>query len=354
MKILQVCPGYYPSIGGVEEHVRNISERLAKQHEVTVFTCDPTRTLPREEEINGVLVRRFRSFSPGNAYHISFEMARELRKSEFDIVHGHNYHAFPLYLSRYTKRKKFVVTPHYMGCGFSPVRNLLIKLYRPLGKKIFEDAGSIIATSNYEGGLLLEDFDIDKGRISFVPNGISLAEFSSLEGIQRETKTILCVSRLEEHKGIQYMIQTLPLLDDDFRLEIVGRGAYKGKLMDLVSRLQLNSRVGFYEGLPRTELLRMFARAGVFVLLSRHENFGIVVAEALAARVPCIVANTSALREWVDNENCFGIEYPIHSKELAELIEKVHGREVKNAKLWDWGDVVWQLENIYSLSSPLF
>lgn len=33
MKILQVCPKYYPSIGGVEEHVRNICGRLANKHE---------------------------------------------------------------------------------------------------------------------------------------------------------------------------------------------------------------------------------------------------------------------------------------------------------------------------------
>ena len=36
-------------------------------------------------------------------------------------------------------------------------------------------------------------------------------------------------------------------------------------------------------------------------------GFSIVVAEALAAKTPCIMANTSALAEWVDNKSCFGI-----------------------------------------------
>lgn len=40
MKILQVFPGYYPAIGGVEEHVRNISEWLAWEHKVTVDVTD--------------------------------------------------------------------------------------------------------------------------------------------------------------------------------------------------------------------------------------------------------------------------------------------------------------------------
>ena len=51
MRILQVCSKYYPSIGGLESHVSNVSERLARQHQVTVFTGDASGKLPREEEI---------------------------------------------------------------------------------------------------------------------------------------------------------------------------------------------------------------------------------------------------------------------------------------------------------------
>ncbi len=66
MKILQVSVGYPPYIGGVEEHVRNISERLAKKHNVTIFVTDASGKLPRQEEINGVLVRSFLSFNHRN------------------------------------------------------------------------------------------------------------------------------------------------------------------------------------------------------------------------------------------------------------------------------------------------
>ena len=83
------------------------------------------------------------------------------------------------------------------------------------------------------------------------------------------------------------------------------------------------------------------------MLLSKYEAFGIVVAEALAARVPCIVANTSALTEWIDNKNCFGIDYPISSERLAQLINNVIGREVSGIKLWDWDDVVAETLRIY-------
>ena len=81
MKILQVCSLYSPYIGGVETHVQRISEILSRKHDITVFSGDPSGKLPREEEINGVLVRRFKIFAPGDAYHLSFEMIKELKKA---------------------------------------------------------------------------------------------------------------------------------------------------------------------------------------------------------------------------------------------------------------------------------
>jgi len=347
MKILQVCPKYFPSIGGVEEHVRNISERMTRQHEVTVFACDSSGRLAKEEEMNGVLVRRFKSFSPSDAYHVSFEMIKELRSSEFDIVHGHSYHAFPLFFSRYAKKKRFIVTPYYHGHGHTPVRDSLIRLYKPFGKKIFREADKVIALSNHEKDLLIKSFKIDGDKVVVIPSGINLAEFKDLEKVEGKHKTILYVGRLEEYKGLQYVIQAVPLLDAGMRLEIVGNGPYKEHLIRLTKGLGLEDRIDFYQGLPREELLHRYANADLLVLLSRYESFGITVAEALASKTPCIVANTSALREWIDNKNCFGIDYPVNIAQLAKSIDEVIGSEVEEVKLWDWDQVVKETVTIY-------
>lgn len=347
MKILQVCPQYYPTIGGVEEHVRNLSERLAKEHEVTVFTGDPSGKLLKEEKIAGVRIRRFRTFTPGNAYHVSFEMARELKRSTFDIVHGHNYHALPLYFARNAVAKKFVVTSHYHRHGHTPTRNFLIKIYKPFGKKIFDHADKIIAVSKYEKQLLLNDFAIEEAKISIIPNGVNLSEICKLQVVPRKLNAILYVGRLEEYKGAQHIIKTLPLLDKEVHLEIVGRGPHKSNLLAQVDKLGLNDRVRFYQDLSRQELLKMYAKAGIFVLLSQHEAFSIVVAEALASKTSCIVANTSALSEWIDDKNCYGINYPIDSAELARIITEVIGKKVSAVKLWDWDEVVQKVIELY-------
>ena len=348
MKILQVSPLYYPFYGGVEERVKNLSENLARNHEVTVFSCDPSGKLPGEEIINSVTIRRFHCLAPGNAYYYSRDMLRELKRSYFDIVHAHNYHAFPLYLSRYTKRKRLIITPDYLGHGHTFFHNFLLHIYRPFGKRVLNEADGIIAVSNYEKELLLRGFTLDETKIRVIPNGINPAELSVSSKVNREPKTILSVCRLEKYKGVQDIIRVLPLLPDDYRLEIVGTGPYHKKLANLVKKLGINDRVSFHHNLPRDVLMEMYARAGIFILLSRYESFAIVIAEALASKTPCIVTNTSALVEWVDNKNCYGIDYPVDVGQLAELIKNVTGRTVRNPQLWDWEKVSREIEDFYS------
>jgi glycosyltransferase involved in cell wall biosynthesis len=348
MRILQVSIGYTPSHGGVATNVKNISERLAKKHQVTVFAENYKAMLPYEETINGVLVRRFDCFHPGAAYFLSPDMIRELRKSSFDIVHGHCYHGLPLYFSRYAGRKKFVVTSHYHGHGHTFFRNILFRLYKPFGRRIFNDADAVVTVSNYEKQILMRDFGLDESRLHLIPNGVVLDDFSSA-GLTPKTNTIMYAGRLEKYKGIHYIIQALPLLDEDLCLEIVGWGTYEAELMQLVDRLGLKNRVRFSKFLSRSQLLKMYSQAQVFVLLSQQEAFSIVVAEALASKTPCVVARTSALKEWVDDKNCFGIDYPIDINKLAETIDKARGIKVTDVRLWDWDDVVRALEDIYNL-----
>lgn len=353
MRILQVCPIYYPHIGGTEDHVKNISERLAKKHDLTVFTTDPSGKLQKEEVINGVHIRRFKAFPPSDAYHFSSSMLRTLKTSEFNIVHGHDFHDLPMFFSRYAKCKQFVVTPHYHGVGHTPFRNFLMALYKPIGGKILEDADRIICVSIFEKNLLQNHFNLGDEKIVVIPNGVNLEEFEKpLRRRKENRRTILCVSRVERYKGIDCIVHALSELQADIELEIVGKGTHKDNLMRLVSKLGLLRRVRFYQDLSRKELLQRYVNADVFVLLSKHEAYGITVAEALASGTPCIVARGSALEEFVDNRNCFGIDYPIDINELVVMIEDVIGKEVKKVDLWDWNDVVKELIKVYYENLP--
>jgi glycosyltransferase involved in cell wall biosynthesis len=154
---------------------------------------------------------------------------------------------------------------------------------------------------------------------------------------------------------VQYLIEALPTLDANVRLEIVGKGFLKDFLKKRAKELKVDNRVLFFQDLSRKELLQKYADADAFVLLSRHEAYSIAVAEALVAGTPCIVANASALTEWIDNESCFGVNFPINISELSNLINSVLEGKIniqamkkwRKTKIMDWNDVATSLERIY-------
>lgn len=355
MKILQVCQDSYAETGGISTHVRNISERLAQRHDVTVYATNYEPRLPRFELKNGVRVERFKCYAPSNAYFFSLEMLLRMREAEFDVVHAHGYHGFPMHFAALAKCDKFVVTTHFHGVGHSTFRNCLIKMFKPLGKRTLTKADKIIAVSEYEKALMCKQFKLAEDKIVVIPNGVNFSEFSGLRKRSHNFKSILYVGYLLDYKGAHYLVEVLPKLGDNVVLEIVGTGPIKPYLERRAKELKVYDRVRFYENLPRRELLQKYFDADVFVLLSRYEAYSLVVAEALTAGTPCIVANTSALSEWVDNESCFGIDFPVNLNKLAKLInnvldngvDKAAARKWTGTKIPDWNDVVDKLERVY-------
>ena len=361
MKILKVCSDSYGEFGGISVHVRNIAERLARKHNVTVYAPNYKSRRPWFEMDNGVRVERFRCYAPSNAYFFSLEMLLRLRKASFDVVHGHGYHAFPLHFSAFAKGRSFIATPHFHGAGHSPFRNCLIKLLKPFGDRTFRKAEKIIAVSDYEKRLICKQFRTSCDKVVVIPNGVNRSEFSDLKKREHEQKSILYVGYLTSFKGAQYLVEVLPKLGQDVVLEIVGEGPLKPYLERRVHELKVSDRVRFSANLTRKELLQKYVDADVFAMLSSFEAYSIVVAEALAAGTPCVVAKASALTEWVDNRTCFGVDLPVSTNSLKEKINFVleNGVERQELRKWigtkilDWDDVARKTEMVYQEQDTL-
>jgi glycosyltransferase involved in cell wall biosynthesis len=349
VRILEVCPAYYPSVGGVEEHVRKISESLSKKYEVTVVTSDFPRGVSKPNCMAGVNIKRFRYFAPGGAYFFSADLERYLKNSsnDFDIVHAHSYHALPaLYAAKAKKSNGLIFTPHYIGPGSTLFRRILHIPYRYIAGVIFERSDRIICTSKYEENSVNNRWKNVEGKIALIPNGVDRDNLR-LQKKAKDYPSILCVSRLEKYKGVQYVIKALPSLNSNVILEVVGKGSYKQDLINLAKKMKVEERVRFYSYLSRSDLLQKYADSNVFVLLSERENFAICVAEALAARTPCIVTNRMALQEWIDDQNCFGIDFPIDTRKLSELINRVIHRKIAGIKLMTWEEVAEEVGELY-------
>ena len=134
-----------------------------------------------------------------------------------------------------------------------------------------------------------------------VPYGVNQPIFSSTKqklhdvyGLSPTTPIVLFLSRLHPKKRPDLLLQALSQLagrNYDFHLILAGSGEsdYLKYLEDLVTSLGLNSRTsipGFVMGQDKDFLLQA---ADIFVLPSFSENFGIAVAEAMAAGLPVVV-----------------------------------------------------------------
>jgi glycosyltransferase involved in cell wall biosynthesis len=358
VKVVQVCPRYYPDIGGVETHVKEISERLVKRgFDVEVICTDPSGRLKRHEILNGVLITRLGSYAPRDAYYFAPHIYFYIREHVFDLLHVHSYHALPALFAVLAKNsRKLVFTPHYHRRGHTIIRNLLHKLYRIIGSRIFEKADKVICVSEYERRMVLSDFKIHAEKIKKIPNGLDLKEFSNIKSEKKRNdgmKILLYAGRLEQYKGIHHIIKALPHLKE-YKLGIIGKGPYENNLQELAQELSVIKRINWYKNITRGEMLNRYASADLFIMLSKYEAYGITVAEALAAGTPCIVAMGSALEEFVDGNQCIGIDKPITCDKLINAIIKVKESDIKNymkikdLPILDWDDVTDKLIEVYN------
>lgn len=365
MNILQVSPRYYPNVGGVESHVQQISERLAKRgHYVVVACTDPSGILPNEEVLDGVCIRRFKSWAPHEAFYFSSSLKRYLIKEsqDFEIVHAHNYHALPaLYAARTKNNRSFIFTPHFIGKGQTEFRNFLHHLYKFIGKKIFMNSKWIICVSEFEKGEIIRNFKISEKKMRIIPNGVNIDELKNYSWNPESLShpRICFAGRFEKRqKNIDKLVESIQILVKekkvDAKLVLIGSGPFEKDLRALITSSNITNHVAIKHFLPRTKFLSEISHSNIFVLPSDYECYGIAAAEAIVLGVPTLVTNSSALQEFVKKGLAFGIPTPVTPSKIAESIEMVLQRiyeykpTVWEDSIFSWDSVVDDLEEVYA------
>lgn len=343
MKILLVTHRYPPHTGGVETHVKEIATRLSDRgHDVTVFSADDGSDVASVANEEGVHVRRFASLRPGDSFYIAPQMALAVRRFDADVVHAHNYHALPLFFAALgVTEERFVVTTHYHGASAISWRDRLLSIYQPIGSWALHQAEAIIAVSKWEYDQLTADFGVDA---SVIPNGIDVEGFAKAEPVQREGPYLLSVGRLEEYKGVEYVIKALSVLKE-YDLVVVGSGPYREQLEQIARDAGVSDRVDFLGHVDGDRLSRLYAGAEVFLNLSAFEAYGITVGEALAVGTPCVVREEGALSEWTRYDGCVGVEN-LEPQYVANTVETVAGLEI-SIPLPTWEEVTDQVIDMY-------
>lgn len=205
-----------------------------------------------------------------------------------------------------------------------------------IGRKMMQRAACLHATSPQEADSLRRLGYDDP--VCVIPNGVDVAEFAEGDASEAETEwphlkdrpVVLFLSRLNPKKGLDVLI---PAWADVVRsgackeavLVVAGpdEGGYGRVVQALIERHDVGSHVcmtGIVTGRRKATLLK---RADIFILPSHSENFGIVVAEALACGTPVITTTGTPWTqlEQVDAGRCV----PARPAELAGAIRELLG-----------------------------
>lgn len=366
MKILHLVENYYPSVGGMQEVVRQLSERMAAAgHEVTVACgAHPDRHFSLH---NGVKIVSFSvSGSLVSGMRGETEAYREfLLKSDQDIVTLFAAQiwstdiALPI-LTQMSGKKVFVPT------GFSALHQPAFRDYYISMKswmKAFDR--NVFLSENYRDIHFAKENGITKN--SIIPNAADEREFDKADGISfREEigmkpgeKLILHVGSFTGLKGHLEALQIFNRISSKAVLCFIGNDyehfpRYKRTKLkwwrEKMKAFLLRKRVIILPS-EREQTVRAFAAADVFLFPSNIECSPLVLFEAMAAGTAFLatdVGNSAEIVSWTSG----GMIMPTYTDEMGfshvrieegtRLLDELIANESQRKKLAGNGRAAWK------------
>lgn len=303
MKICQVVPSLDPQHGGPSKSVLALSAALARAgHEVDLVATDETQPTTRREGTLRVSV--FQRETPKRISRSS-ELCAYLRTLDADVFHHHALWLRTLHYTheRAVRRSRFVISPRGMMSDWAwqhhGVRKSVAR--RLIHPGAFEAAAGWHATSTQEEAeIRRRGF---RQPICVAPNGVEAPSPAEIAAAKRhwsdacpavgQRPVALFYSRFHAKKRVLELIDTwLAHAPRDWLLLLVGiPEEYTPDDLKRYSRQRYGAeRIAVFSGLGRPA---PYAVASLFLLPSHNENFGLVVAEAMAHGVPVVVTDST-------------------------------------------------------------
>jgi glycosyltransferase involved in cell wall biosynthesis len=312
MKILQVISSVNPAGGGPVEGIKQLGTTLINVgHQVEVASLDPPQAPFLAQA--PLPVHPLGPAKLGYGYAPRFVSWLRSNRSRYDVVIVNGiwqYHSFGTWLALRGSDTPYVVFTHGMLDPWFkreyPLKHAKKWMYWPWAEyRVLRDAHAVLFTCEEERRLARTSFWLYRCNevvVSFgtaKPNGdpgTELQEFFSRYPELKSKKLALFMGRIHPKKGCDLLIEAFATVlreHPDWHLVIAGPDqlGWLEKLNLRAAQLGLAPQItwtGMLSGAMKWGALRA---AEFFVLPSHQENFGIAVAEALAAGLPALISN---------------------------------------------------------------
>jgi glycosyltransferase involved in cell wall biosynthesis len=312
LKILHVISTINPASGGpIEGLVQLETINQNDGHTVDVATMDP----PDASYVNSFPFQVFAHGPSKMNYGYNGRFVPWLRENakNYDVVVVNGiwqYHSFAVRQALQGSEIPYVVFTHGMLDPWFkeryPLKHVKKMLYWPWGeRRVLRDAAAVLFTCEEERVLARQSFSPYQCNEVVVNYGTAgpqgdpstqLETFYASYPELRNKRIAVFLGRLHEKKGCDLLIQAFARVlaaDPDWHLLMCGpdQVGWKKELLAVAERLNVDGRITWIN-MVRGDMKWGALRASeIFVLPSHQENFGIVVAEALACSVPVLISN---------------------------------------------------------------
>lgn len=320
MKVIHFIAGIDKKEGGTAEYMRLLGSELKNHIDVIVATGISSNPI----DISGVRIQFFKT-NVLRWFSLLEEFQVFLLNEKPDIVHINGIWS-PQNWGFQKKAQelgiKVILSPHGMLEPWILAQNpwkkkLGLFLYQ---KKAIRRAKCLHATAQMEeDSIKALGF---KNPSHIIPNGIDLTDVKKMKA-HYGTRKMVFLSRIHPKKGIELLLDSWSKSDTtDWTLEIAGNGDqdYIKTLIESAENLENVRFVGVKYGEAKWDFLRS---ADVMVLPTHSENFGIVVAEALAVGVPVITTQGTPWKDLETHKCGWWINLSVANleKTIAEVIK---------------------------------
>ncbi|HTB61000.1 MAG TPA: glycosyltransferase family 4 protein [Polyangia bacterium] len=375
MKIGIVTEYYYPTLGGIQEHVHHFAVAARRLgHDVRILTPrvrDELASVPaglgvgardREEGVIrvGVSVPLLSGSSIGRAsaaWGLSRRVEEILRSERFDVLHLHNplMPTLPLVALRISDSVNVGTFHSVIG------RSAVYGLFRSVIQRYADRLHAAIGVSETSLAGIRRYVDAP-WRI--VPNGVDVQTFAS--GRRRAEfegrPNLLHVGRFDPRNGVDRVIKAWIAVrrgGTDARLILVGDGPLRPRYEAMVPA-ELRDDAHFVGFVPSAERSSYYASGDVLLCPAVGGTFGIIALEAMAAGCPVIAADTPGFRNVItdgvegylvdvaQDENCTRLAARA-AQLLGDSALRARCGELGRAKAasFDWPAITSRILSIY-------
>jgi len=376
MNVALFASAFYPHIGGVEELVRQLAHEQKRQGiNPLILTMRWPKDLPATEEFEGLSVRRhlFRvpdfSWKQRCAAHllrptILKQVCADVQKHSTDVLHVQCVSVNAHYALQAKRRLRLPLVVTLQGELTMDATGVFQRSHFAQGlmRSVLSEADAITACSQQTLSEAEEFFGQSfgkRGRVIY--NGIRLEDFRNAVPHSHPRPYILGIGRHVPQKGFDLLLRAFAQIvqagEKTYDLLLAGDGRDRKALEELAATLGLTGRVHFIGRVDRANAVRLFAGCAFFVLPSRHEPFGIVNLEAMAAGKAVVAARVGGVPEIVEDGKT-GLLFPGENIEalrdtLLRLMDDVALQTRLGAagaayvRRFDWTAVTEQYSQVY-------